>query len=230
MSRSAVAQPHAALLLPRRRFLKFLSGSLLAPALLRDGSLPAADFVSRNLSPEQLWDHDRQLVFAYKQGETLGEFCQKLDAVKDELPVSILWRLPPEWVKVFPTIHFEVSSRRWKKYESWQDAAAFTHYYEQFNPPPKTSEDISPYKQYAANFQGEAWTYPGEIADHLLDPQSMHRFSEYELRGLTKGEMENLHSAHHEELVEPGRRPPVAGVGWGGGCGGPQKHPKKFFV
>jgi hypothetical protein len=208
---SAAGARDAPIIVPRRRFLKLLGGTLLTPALLTGRStLQAADFVSQKLSPEQLWDGERQLVLAYKQGETLGELCQKLDAVKDELPVSIVWRLPPEWVKVFPTIHFEVSSRRWKKYAGWREPAEFIKYYEQFNPPPRTSDDASPFKQYAAQYQGEVWTYPGEIADHLLDPASMHQFSEFELNGLTKQEMEKLHSAHHESLIEPGRRPRVS--------------------
>jgi hypothetical protein len=196
----------------RRRFLTLLGGGLILPAVLRDSlsenALAAAEFVSAGVDPAKLWDGDRQLAFAYKQGEELGEVCQRLDEAKDDLPVSILWRLPPDWVKVFPTIHFEVSSRRWKKYDGWEDASDFVAYYQRFNPPPKSRDEDSPFKNYAANYGGPEWTYPGEIDDHLLDPNSLHQFSKFELQGLLKREMENLHSAHHEETIEPGVRPP----------------------
>jgi hypothetical protein len=201
----------------RRHFLKLVGGSLLVPWLLGDtlfadetqeSGVKATGYVSQDLDPAKLWDGDKQLVFAYKQGETLGEACQRLEDAKSELPVSILWRLPPDWVKKFPTVHFEVSSRRWKKYESWESAEKFLQYYQQFNPPPKSAGDESPFKSYAAGYKGDEWTYPGKIRDHLLDPEQPHQFSEYELRGLSKQEMENLHSAHHEEVVAPGRRPP----------------------
>jgi hypothetical protein len=202
----------------RRHFLRLVGGSLLVPWLVGErlfadeaqdnGGVKATGYVSQDLDPAKLWDGDKQLVFAYKQGETLGEACQRLEDVKSELPVSILWRLPPDWVKKFPTVHFEVSSRRWKKYESWESAEKFIQYYGQFNPPPKSAGDESPFKSYAAGYKGDEWTYPGKIRDHLLDPEQPHQFSEYELRGLSKQEMENLHSAHHEESVSPGRRPP----------------------
>lgn len=192
----------------RRRFLQLLGGAAALPLLLGRDALWSAEFVSKDVDPAKLWDGDRQLVFAYQQGEELGEACRRLDEVKDELPVSILWRLPPDWARVFPTIHFEVSSRRWKKYDGWETAEAFVEYYEQFNPPPKTADQESPFKQYAAGYDGPEWTYPGTIKGHLLDPNSLHRFSEYELRGLSKREMENLHAAHHEERIDPGRRPP----------------------
>ena len=196
----------------RRHFLKLLGGSLLLPWVMGDDVLGVEtaknDFVSQDVDPAKLWDGDKQLVFAYKQGETLGEACQRLEDAKSDLPVSILWRLPPDWVKRYPTIHFEVSSRRWKKYDKWESAETFIKYYEQFNPPPKSAGDESPFKSYAATYTGDEWTYPGKIKAHLLDPTQPHHFSEYELRGLTKQEMENLHSAHHEERVAPGRRPP----------------------
>lgn len=192
----------------RRRFLTIAGGTLLLP-LVAGGRLRAGDFVSKDVDPAKLWDGERQLVFAYKRGETMGEACQRLDAVKDELPVSIIWRLPPDWVRQYPTIHFEVSSRRWKQYPGWQDAADFVRYYEQFLPPPKSKAEGSPFKSYAAAYDGPEWTYPGEITEHLLDPEAPHRFSEYELRGLSKVEKENLHAAHHEEIIAPGRRPPV---------------------
>jgi hypothetical protein len=195
----------------RRHFMKLLGGSLLLPWMMSDDLLAEtakSDYVSQDVDPAKLWDGDKQLVFAYQQGETLGEACQKLEDAKSELPVSIIWRLPPDWVKKFPTIHFEVSSRRWKKYESWESAEKFIEYYNKFNPPPKSAGDESPFKSYAARYKGDEWTYPGKIREHLLDPAQPHHFSEYELRGLTKQELENLHSAHHEELVAPGRRPP----------------------
>lgn len=196
----------------RRQFLKLLGGSLLLPWALGDElsaeETAKSDFVSQDLEPSKLWDGDKQLVFAYKRGETLGEACQRLADAQPDLPVSLLWRLPPDWVRKFPTIHFEVSSRRWKKYDQWESAAAFSKYYDEFNPPPKSAEEPSPFKSYAASFSGDEWTYPGKIREHLLDPGQRHRFSEFELRGLTKQEMENLHSAHHEELIAPGRRPP----------------------
>mgnify|MGYP007059388031 CR=1 FL=1 len=193
----------------RRGFLALLGGGLILPAFLSADSVSAAKFVSEGVDPAKLWDGDRQLVFAYKAGEELGEDCQRLEDVKDDLPVSLLWRMPPDWVKVFPTIHFEVSTRRWKKYDGWQDAEHFIEYYSKFNPPPKSRGEDSPYKQYAAEYDGPEWTYPGEIDDHLLDPNQPHHFSRYELQGLSKREMENLHAAHHEERIEPGVRPPV---------------------
>jgi hypothetical protein len=196
----------------RRHFLKWLGGALLLPWAMGDDLLgdesTTGNFVSRDVDPAKLWDGDKQLVFAYKQGETLGEACQRLDDAKSQLPVSILWRLPPDWVKRYPTIHFEVSSRRWKKYDQWENADKFIKYYDEFNPPPKSAGDESPFKSYAASYTGDEWTYPGKIRDHLLDPAQPHRFSEYELRGMTKQEMENLHSAHHEERIAPGRCPP----------------------
>lgn len=191
----------------RRRFLKMLGSGLLVPLA---GTLQAAEeSASQDIDPARLWDGDRQLVIAYKQGETLGEACRRLDAVADQLPVKLLWRLPPDWVEIFPTIHFEVSSRRWKAYKGWPDASHFVKFYEQFNPPPKSPRQVSPYKQYAADYDGPEWTYSGKIRHHLLDPDSPHQFSKYELQGLTKQEMEKLHSAHHEKHVKPGRRPPV---------------------
>ena len=210
-SLAATSPPAQKLFVPhRRQFLKLLGGTLILPALAKVDALSATEFVSDGIDPAKLWDGDRQLVFAYKAGEELGEDCQRLDDVKDDLPVSILWRLPPDWVKVFPTVHFEVSSRRWKKYDGWQDAEHFTEYYTKFNPPPKSLNEDSPFKQYAVEYNGAEWTYPGEIDDHLLDPTQPHRFSRYELQGLSKKEMENLHAAHHEERIEPGVRPPVA--------------------
>lgn len=193
----------------RRQFLGLLGGGLILPAFLNSDVLSAAEFVSQGVDPSKLWDGDRQLVFAYKAGEELGEDCQRLEDVKDELPVSILWRLPPDWVSTFPTIHFEVSSRRWKKYDEWKDAEAFVNYYNKFNPPPKSPGEDSPYKQYAAKYDGPEWTFPGTIDEHLLDPSSPHRFSQFELQGLSQREKENLHAAHHEESIEPGVRPPA---------------------
>ena len=201
-SASALGLPH------RRQFLGMLGGGLILPAVLNSGIVSAAKFVSEGVDPSKLWDGDRQLVFAYKAGEELGEDCQRLEDVKDDLPVSILWRLPPSWVKVFPTIHFEVSSRRWKKYDGWKDAEEFVTYYRKFNPPPKSLGEDSPFKEYAANYNGAEWTFPGTIDEHLLDPNSPHRFSRYELQGLSQREKENLHAAHHEDRIEPGVRPP----------------------
>ncbi|MCG8583301.1 MAG: hypothetical protein MI757_01145, partial [Pirellulales bacterium] len=147
-------------------------------------------------------------VYAYQQGPQLGEACKRLDTAESELPVRLIWRLPPDWVSVYPTIHFEVSSRQWKKYEGWQSPSHFVDFYAQYNPPPRSANQASPFQQYAATYDGPPWTYPGEIADHLRDPNSPHRFSEFELRGLSQQEMENLHAAHHEERVGPGLRPP----------------------
>jgi hypothetical protein len=197
----------------RRGFLKLLGGSLLLPAV-GGGLLPkdarAADFVSQGIDPAKLWDADRLIVFAYKQGQELGKLCRRLDDAKQELPVSLIWRRPPAWVHAFPTIHFEVSSRRWKKYEGWQTPEHFVDFYERYNPPPRSACEPSPFKPYAANYDGPPWTYPGEIDHHLLDPNSLHRFSNFELRGLSNEELVNLHSAHHEERIEPGLRSPRA--------------------
>ena len=192
----------------RRKFLTILGGGLILPAFLKADVASAAGFVSEGVDPAKLWDGERQLVYAYKAGEELGEDCQRLEDSKEDLPVSLLWRLPPDWVKVFPTVHFEVSSRRWKKYDGWQDAEHFIEYYGKFNPPPKSVGEDSPFKHYAASYNGPEWTYPGGIEDHLLDPAQPHHFSKFELQGLSKREMENLHAAHHEERVEPGVRPP----------------------
>ena len=132
---------------------------------------------------------------------------RKKIVAKDKLPVSLVWRLPPDWATVFPTIHFEVSSRRWKKYEGWQTPEHFNDFYGRYNPPPRSANELSPFKQYAKNFDGPEWSFPGELDEHLLDPDSLHRFSKFELRGLSEQEMKNLHSAHHEEQIEPGFRP-----------------------
>jgi hypothetical protein len=114
--------------------------------------------------------------------------------------------MPEQWVKVFPTIQFETSARNWQTYEGWQNLEHFAKHYEQFNPPPRSNDATSPFKEFATNFPGSAWSFPGKIADHLLDPNSLHKFSEYEIRNLAEKEMINLHSAHHEDLIEPGRK------------------------
>lgn len=198
----------------RRGFLKLLGGSLLLPAVGR-GLLPddvlAVDFVSQGIDPAKLWDANRLFVFAYKQRQELGELCQRLDAAQEELPVSLIWRMPPHWVKSFPTIHFEVSSRRWNKYEGWQTPKHFVDFYKRYNPPPRSANQSSPFKKFAATYDGPDWSYPGAIDDHLLDPDSLHRFSKFELQGLSKQEMKSLHAAHHEEYIEPGVRPPKVG-------------------
>lgn len=197
----------------RRRFLRQLGSALLLPAaaqILLPEQAVGGEFVSQGIDPAKLWDGHRLRVFAYKQGEQLGELCRRLDAERDRLPVSLIWRLPPEWVHVFPTIHFEISNRHWKKYEGWQTPAHFVEFYDRYNPPPRVAGEPSPYKEFAASYDGPTWTYPGEIADHLLDSDSLHRFSKYELQSLSKTEMENLHAAHHEQQVEPGLRPPQA--------------------
>jgi hypothetical protein len=199
----------------RRGFLKLLGGSLLLPTMGRgvfSTDVLAVDFVSQGIDPAKLWDANRLFVFAYKQRQELGELCQRLDAAKEELPVSLIWRLPPDWVKSFPTIHFEVSSRRWKKYEGWQTPEHFVDFYKRYNPPPQSANQPSPFKQYVATYDGPEWTYPDAIDEHLLDPSSLHRFSKFELRELSKREMENLHAAHHEEQIEPGLRPETQGV------------------
>jgi len=41
------------------------------------------------------------------------------------------------------------------------------------------------------------WTYPGDIATHLMGPQ--HGFQRAQIAGLSKGELEALHSDHHEQ-------------------------------
>ena len=194
----------------RRDFLKRVGASLLLPAaakVLLPSEAWAGDFVSQGVDPAQLWDGERLRVFAYKQGAELGELCRRLDDVKAELPVSLIWRLPPDWANVFPTIHFEVSSRQWKKYEGWQTPEHFVDFYARYNPPPRSANQPSPFQQYAASYDGPKWSYPGEIDTHLTDPESLHRFSKFELRGLSKQDMENLHAAHHEEHIEPGLRP-----------------------
>ncbi len=198
----------------RRRFLGQLTGAfagaLILPALLESESFAAEEekaFISDGIDPADLWLDGKQIVVAFKQGEEMGEMCRALDDMRAELPVAIEWKLPEEWVKVFPTIHFETSSRKWKVYEGWEDLEHFTKHYEQFNPPPHSNDDASPFKEYAADYPGAAWSFPGKIADHLRDPKSLHKFSAYEIRDLSKEAMINLHSAHHENLIEPGRNP-----------------------
>lgn len=166
------------------------------------------EFVSKGVDPEKLWENDRQIVIVYQQGEVLGESCQQLDSVKENLPVHLIWRLPPDWVNEFPTIQFEVSDRQWQTHQGWESMETFLVHYREFNPPPKSADEVSPYKNFAAHYDGKHWNYPGKIDHHLLNPKAPHRFSQFELFGLTKEEMENLHSAHHQKLLQPGRRPP----------------------
>jgi len=157
-----------------------------------------------------LWDGPRQIVIAYQQGETLGEPCRLLDAAKDDLPVSIRWQLPPTWAERFPMIHFANSSGRWAVYKGWQSVEHFVAAYNEFNPPPKSDRQVSPFKEFVRTYADDYWTWPGRITDHLLDPEGPHRFSAYELRGLKVSEKKRLHAAHHQELIAPGRRPPAA--------------------
>ena len=166
------------------------------------------EFVSKGVNPEKLWENDRQIVIVYQQGEVLGELCQQLDSVKEDLPVHLVWRLPPDWVNEFPTIQFEVSDRQWQTHKGWESMETFLVHYREFNPPPKSADEVSPYKKFAAYYDGKHWSYPGDIDHHLLNPKAPHRFSQFELFGLTKEEMENLHSSHHQKLLQPGRRAP----------------------
>ncbi len=217
----------------RRRFLAKLSGAfagaLILPGMLGGRSLKAAEgdvekaFISEGVDPAELWLEGKQIVVAYKQEEELDELSQALDVVRETLPVSLKWRIAPEWVKVFPTLHFETSDRQWQVYEGWQGIEHFAEHYDQFYPPPHSNEDTSPFKEYAANYPGIVWTYPGTIDHHLLDRSSLHKFSEYEIRNLSVKEMEKLHSAHHEGLIAPGRKvtskPPVGSLGVGQSSG-----------
>lgn len=43
---------------------------------------------------------------------------------------------------------------------------------------------------------GPEWSYPGDIANHLMGPN--HNFSQSQLVGLSKAELEAMHSADHE--------------------------------
>jgi hypothetical protein len=199
----------------RRRFLGQLSGAfagaLILPALLERQAVGAEEteekaFISEGIDPAELWLDGKQIIVAFQQGEEMGEACRVLDGMQAELPVALKWKLPEEWVKVFPTIHFETSSRNWLVYEGWKDLEHFTEHYDQFNPPPHSDDDTSPFQEYAANFGGRPWTFPGKIDNHLRDPNSLHKFSAYEIRNLSEKEMINLHSAHHENLIEPGRK------------------------
>jgi hypothetical protein len=157
----------------------------------------------------KIWDGQRQVVYAYQRGEEKGEACLRLDAVKDELPVKIVWQMPPDWVTTFPAIHFQTSSGQWAIYEGWQGKDEFLADYATYNPPPKSEQDTSPFKGFVQHYYDAQWTWPGLITQHLLDPHGPHRFSEYELRGLKTSEKKRLHTAHHNGLVEPGKRPPV---------------------
>jgi len=162
----------------RRRFLAQFSGAiagaLILPTLLENRAFAEDEekaFISAGIDPTELWLDGKQIVVAYKQGEELGERCRVLDDVKAELPVALKWKLAEEWVKVFPTIHFETSSRNWQSYEGWTTIEQFTEHYEQFLPPPKSDEDTSPFKEFAADYSGRAWTFPGEIEEHLRNPK-----------------------------------------------------------
>jgi hypothetical protein len=156
-----------------------------------------------------MWDGEKQVVYAYQRGAEKGEPCLQLEAVSVELPVKLMWHMPPDWVKTFPAIHFQTSSGQWAVYEGWQGKEAFLADYATYNPPPKTTKQASPFKGFVQKYWAPQWTWPGLITDHLLDPNGPHRFSEYELRGLKTSEKKRLHTAHHNGLVEPGKRPPA---------------------
>ena len=172
-----------------------------------EGANNAGD--NERLDPARLWDGDRQLVFAYQKGPEMGDACRLLDGDRRLLPVKLIWRLPPDWVQEFPTIHFEVSSRRWKSYTGWQGPQQFIDFYNQFNPPPRRRGQLSPFKPFVDRYETAKWSWPGRITDHLLDPNGPHAFSEYELRGLSVRQKKMLHSADHLGLVKSGRRPPA---------------------
>ncbi len=70
---------------------------------------------------------------------------------------------------------------------------------------------LSPFYYFAKNYQGRTWSYPDDLYRHLRDDLAHHGFSDVELRGLSPAQLERLHSAHHEEVVHPGQKPPETG-------------------
>jgi hypothetical protein len=96
----------------------------------------------------------------------------------------------PGWVNAFPTIHFPsaTSETGWRSREGWDGLDFFEDLFD------RKQQAVQPgyQQQYSSR---SIWTYPGRIEGHL---KSTHGFSDSELRGLSRQQMEQLHSNEHE--------------------------------
>lgn len=45
-----------------------------------------------------------------------------------------------------------------------------------------------------------SWTFPGRIADHLTNPNGVHRFDRGSLAGMSQRDLELMHDSHHNEI------------------------------
>lgn len=103
-------------------------------------------------------------------------------------------RSAPAWVESFPTLHFR-GREGWKKVEGWPGLDEFTRQFRaatvRQQPTVRASERLK-LPQPASR-----WSYPGHIADHLRE----HGWTG-SLEGMSIEEMERIHSALHEGLIQ----------------------------
>lgn len=132
--------------------------------------------------------------------------CERCDAVKREyrealqrgalLPFHFRFEASsPSWVEVFPTLHFR-GRDGWKKVEGWPGLDEFTRRFRA-----ATAHKLPIHRKdtrLAIPRPSQQWTYPGRIQDHLRE----HGWTG-SLEGLSVEEMERIHSALHEGLIQP---------------------------
>lgn len=189
--------------LSRRGFLAgFSSAVLLAPTrcLAEEEAPPPAD-----KKPDL-----RPLAWAYWNSAEPNDDCRRIERLREKLPVRIVWRPAPAWVTVFPTLHWPSSKGRWAKTVGWQGLAAFEDEFAKLHvaDPQAKPKPLSPFYEYTLNYGGTIWSHPGDIYGHLHDDLSHHGFGNGELLALSRGQLERLHSAHHEGRIHPGKTAP----------------------
>jgi len=106
----------------------------------------------------------------------------------------------PAFVGAFPTIHFKspTSNTGWRRLVGWESFSKFKQKYDKAQAV-QTVEKV-PAEPKASSYQLQfgsrsMWTYPGSIQNHL---RTTHGFTAGELRGLSRRQMEQLHSNEHE--------------------------------
>lgn len=102
-------------------------------------------------------------------------------------------------INEFPTLYFKSSTSEtgWRRLVGWESFAKFKQKYDKAQAV-QTVEKVpeKPKTGYQMQFGSRSmWTYPGSIENHL---KKSHGFSAAELRGLSRVELEQLHSNEHE--------------------------------
>ncbi len=133
-------------------------------------------------------------VFAYKPADFKCPGCDKLKMEADLLPVDLEWKSAPDWVKSYPTLHWQGIDGKWYQYQ-WgklptteKDVWRFIHRYSETREkqPPKEEPEF-----HSTSYDNRRWTWPGEIKQHLM---ATHGYSADELAGLSHAQLVAIHN------------------------------------